>query len=376
MSDISVIIPAYNRAELIGETLRSLLNQTIPAKEIIVVDDGSTDGTAEAAKREFSVFRDQFSGRSNIQNPTFKILRHANAGPGAARNRGLKEATGEFIHFFDSDDIAAPNKHEVQLRALLETGADIAYGPWVMGRFMPPAYEFGCDTAKKGKHINIIQTKNWRFVPSGPVLQQTGIPTGCLTKALLTNWSIVPHACLFRRSIIDKVHGFPSHIHIGEDQLMFLRCLLVGAKVVHSLGTLELYRLGTENKLTMTGKPSSNRSLDYAFFLIDAQRDCLGKGFTDPANWFLFAHRAWKELQNLEVSESQGQTKVSPQSEAVKKNLLKICSNFPHHLLCIYDFLNQKQGGIKQRLGIPRVHPNAKSKWMSFEWCELFNEKT
>jgi len=57
MPEISVIIPAYNRAELIGETLRSLLKQTIPAKEIILVDDGSTDGTVESAEREFSVFR-------------------------------------------------------------------------------------------------------------------------------------------------------------------------------------------------------------------------------------------------------------------------------------------------------------------------------
>ena len=70
-----------------------------------------------------------------IQNSTFKILHQANAGPGAARNRGLAESTGEFVHFFDSDDIAAPNKHEVQLEALLRTGADIAYGPWVKGRF-------------------------------------------------------------------------------------------------------------------------------------------------------------------------------------------------------------------------------------------------
>ena len=70
MPEISVIIPAYNRAELIGETLRSLLKQTIPAKEIILVDDGSTDGTVESAEREFSVFRDQFSGnsKSSIQN--------------------------------------------------------------------------------------------------------------------------------------------------------------------------------------------------------------------------------------------------------------------------------------------------------------------
>ena len=83
--------------------------------------------------------RAQFSATStsSIQHPILKILHQASAGPGAARNRGLAESTGEFVHFFDSDDIAAPNKHEVQLRALLETGADIAYGPWVNGHFAP-----------------------------------------------------------------------------------------------------------------------------------------------------------------------------------------------------------------------------------------------
>ncbi len=332
MTSISLIIPSYNRAGLIVQTLKSLFNQTTPAKEIIVVDDGSTDGTAEAVEGVFSVFSDQFSAKSNIQNPIFKILRQDNAGPGAARNRGLAEATGEFIHFFDSDDIAAPNKHEVQLRALLETGADIAYGPWVKGRFAAPMADSGWLIAKGGGAaldarrstlddaghsrsecsevfegpsssslgsgpansppvrapgvpasasssvlISDISGSKfscpWSFEPEGPVLQARGLPKGDLVRALLTNWSIVPHACLFRRSILERVGGFPEDIWVGEDQLLFLRCLLAGAKVVHTPGTMVFYRLGDAGKLTESKEGQRRRTVDWGRFLLKAKKE-------------------------------------------------------------------------------------------------------
>jgi len=345
-ANISVIIPAYNRAGLIGETLRSLLNQTLPAKEIIVVDDGSTDGTAEKTLEAFENWkletgnlkkdgRKQFSGnsKSNIQNPTFKVLRQANAGPGAARNRGLAEATGEFIHFFDSDDIAAPNKHEVQLEALLRTGADIAYGPWVKGRFaskeaqMVAGDEFHAEARRRGDFkLTTEDTENTEeeaalslgkpsgaaftnpftselardsentsitpcasapayrfsgfkfqisgFSAIGPVIQARGLPEGYLVWALLTNWSIVPHACLFRRSILEKADGFPEDIWVGEDQLLFLRCLLAGAKVVHTPETMVFYRVGDDpGKLTATGAAQKRHARDWGRFLLSAKKE-------------------------------------------------------------------------------------------------------
>lgn len=370
IADTSVIIPAYNRAELIVETLRSILNQSVSAKEIIVVDDGSTDETAEAAEREFSVFSEQFSVKANIQKPTFKILRQENAGPGAARNRGLAEATGEFIHFFDSDDIASPNKHAVQLRALLETGADIVYGPWCKGRFVNLTTE-NSEEMRGVKTDVETQVCAWagrqNFVPKGPVLQADGLPEGDLVRALLTNWSIVPHACLFRRSILERVGGFPEDIWVGEDQLLFLRCLLAGAKVVHTTGTMVFYRVGNDlGKLTAAGTAQKRHARDWGKFLIKANQEVTRKGkhlttkltrstrgpasyllpVTDkPSAWFAFRLRAYEAWRDLEKFFPKGE-------DELKKELLGIWRRniFSGFRFSVSGFLLRKLGGTKLRV--------------------------
>lgn len=266
---ISVIIPAFNRAELLGATLRSLLGQTVPATEIIVVDDGSTDGTDRVAEAFGSPVR---------------VVRQDNAGPGAARNRGFKESSGDFIHFFDSDDIALPNKHEVQLHALAKSGADIAYGPWVKGKITATT-----------------------FTPENHVLQQRGLPHGDQIQALLTNWSMVPHACLFRRQIVEQSRGFPEDLLVAEDQLMYLNCLLAGAKVVHSPGTLELYRVGEAGKITESTGAATRRARDWAKFLLKA-RDACHTRQVHPEHWFGFRQRCWQaaaELNAIQPAETQ-----------------------------------------------------------------------
>jgi glycosyltransferase involved in cell wall biosynthesis len=104
MPIVSVIIPTYNRAHLIGATLRSVCAQTFPQYEILVVDDGSTDGTEEllAGLRERVVYR-----------------RVAHGGASAARNSGLEMACGEFVAFLDSDDLWDPRFLEATLQALV-----------------------------------------------------------------------------------------------------------------------------------------------------------------------------------------------------------------------------------------------------------------
>lgn len=103
MPKVSVIIPTYNREKLIGRAIESVLAQTHPAYEIIVVDDGSTDGTKSALA--------PFNGK-------IKYVHQANAGIAGARNRGIQESGGEYIAFLDSDDYWAPEKLAEQVRVL------------------------------------------------------------------------------------------------------------------------------------------------------------------------------------------------------------------------------------------------------------------
>ena len=105
----SVVIPTFNRKELLAEAVESALAQDCGNVEVIVVDDGSTDGTEAlvAEKRE-----GEWKGRD------VKFLRQANAGASAARNAGLAAARGEFIQFLDSDDLLFPSKISTQTALL------------------------------------------------------------------------------------------------------------------------------------------------------------------------------------------------------------------------------------------------------------------
>ena len=112
MTSVTVVVPTYNRAAYLDETLRSILAQTSPPDEVIVVDDGSTDDTPAVCARQAGMVR---------------YIRQENSGlPAVARNRGIAEAKGTWIAFCDSDDVWRPQKLEVELAALEATGAQWA----------------------------------------------------------------------------------------------------------------------------------------------------------------------------------------------------------------------------------------------------------
>lgn len=114
MSDlgISVIVPTFNRARMLGRAVRSVLDQLSPLDELLVVDDGSTDNTAELI--------------ASMAHPLMRYLRQTRGGAGAARNRGIAEARGQLVAFVDSDDEYLPGKLELQ-RRLMQARPDVLF---------------------------------------------------------------------------------------------------------------------------------------------------------------------------------------------------------------------------------------------------------
>ena len=113
---VSALIPTYNRSCYVHRAILSVLAQTVPVDEVIVVDDGSTDGTAERIGHKFD---------GNV-----RVVRQANQGVSGARRRAVLEAKGEWIAFLDSDDEWVPDRNRILLRAVEQVPADVA---WIFG---------------------------------------------------------------------------------------------------------------------------------------------------------------------------------------------------------------------------------------------------
>ncbi|MDR1952212.1 MAG: glycosyltransferase [Elusimicrobiota bacterium] len=111
---ISVIVPVYNVEKYLSQCLENLIYQTYKNLEIIIVDDGSTDGS--------HLVYEKYAAK----DPRIKIVKQANKGPSGARNAGMKQAHGEYIYFMDSDDYIDLDYYEKMIKAAIDTQADIA----------------------------------------------------------------------------------------------------------------------------------------------------------------------------------------------------------------------------------------------------------
>lgn len=186
MPQVSVIIPTYNRKTYVQETIDSVLAQIFTDYEVIVIDDGSTDGTGEALQARYG--------------DRITYIWQENQGESAARNLGIEKAKGEFIAFLDSDDIWLPHKLKKQ----------VAY----MENHPLVDLLFGCN--------RLIDQDGRPIESSAPSNYQAMVP---FDKTILYFWNPIggPSTTLIRKSRLDWVGGFDPTIKFGEDWDLWFR---------------------------------------------------------------------------------------------------------------------------------------------------------
>ena len=193
---VSVIIPAYNAEKWIAQSVASAIRQTWKNIEIIVVDDGSSDGTAEIA--------------SSTRDVRVTLVSQKNAGAAAARNRGLREARGDFIQYLDADDLLGEDKLELQLNALNTSPLrSIASCPWL---------RFVHDQAAAELHPEPV----WA-VPN---------PIDWLVGSLDGGGMMQPGAWLTPRAVADTAGPWNESLTLHDDGEYFTRVLLASSRNV------------------------------------------------------------------------------------------------------------------------------------------------
>lgn len=243
MSLVSIIVPAYNQARYLGLAVQSVLNQTYPELEVIIVDDGSTDDTAVVA-RGFSDAR-------------VRYVHQANRGLSGARNTGLRQARGEFLTFLDSDDLFLPDK----LARLVAEFERYPEAGLAAGQAVP--------VDQHGQRIGKIFDSR---LPEDPAQLVLGNPLHVGSVMLRRFWQ-------------ERVGFFDESLRSYEDWDMWLRLARVGCPMTSVAHPVSLYRFHTA-QMTRDG-----RQMTTANFAV------LEKVFGDP---HLPEH--WQRLRPLAYS--------------------------------------------------------------------------
>ncbi len=248
---VSVIIPTYNRCAMVRQAIESVLVQTYRNFELIVVDDGSEDGTAERLTGYGSSVRIYFQPRRGVA---------------AARNRGVTHATGVYLAFLDSDDLWLPRKLEVQIAFMQKR----------------PSVEI-CQTEEVWiRHGARVNPKKKHRKPSGEIF-----------RASLELCLVSPSAVMMKRDLFDTLGGFDETLPACEDYDLWLRVarshavpLITGPLVIkrgghpdqlsRSIWGLDRFRVAALQKLLSSGLDGERR--DWVLEVLRRKATILSRG--------------------------------------------------------------------------------------------------
>ena len=223
---VSVIIPAYNVAPYVGETLDSVFKQSFTDYEVILVNDGSLDTT------ELEHALEPYAGG-------LRYFEQENAGASAARNQGLRAAQGDFIAFIDADDLWLPNYLEEQLKFLREHNCDLVCADAMMFGESPHAGRTYMD---------------WLMETAPPVGEVTFLDLVSAERSLITSGVVARRKLIFEAGLFDE--ALPN----AQDFDLWLRLARQGARLAYHRKVLLRYRCRL-NSLTGDATNSVTREL-------------------------------------------------------------------------------------------------------------------
>ncbi len=206
---ISIIIPAYNASKFITETIDSVMNQSFINWELLIIDDGSKDNTAEIAQK--------YAERDNRIN----VFKQVNSGVSVARNKGLENSTGNYICFLDADDVLNPDNLEIKLNSLVQNNWDTVYS--------------ACELIdQESRSLN--KTITGYSAPSiKDILELKG------------NYITAPSGFLYKKTIFETTGGFEPKLSNNADQELFVRILHNNFKIGYIPQPLWKYRIHNSN---------------------------------------------------------------------------------------------------------------------------------
>ena len=347
MPSVSVIIPTYNRARLLQEAVASALAQTSSVHEIIIVDDGSTDNTADVV---------------SSMPPKVLYIHQQNSGLSAARNRGAAIATGEYLAFLDSDDLWEPEKLEIQL-AVLQSCPGVMWGVT------------NCSII----NIDGSIAKNQGFEALFPLFKETGIPpknffaqflrevkikvgdnsvqafVGDMFGPLFYGNFCSPVSLLIHRELWDRLGGFDELFRVAEETEFFHRLAGVAQGAIVMAPLIRVRRghdsiISSKNtiRLIQNALISIDRAAQYRQVLATFEKVSYLEG-----KQRLQTSLAWAYLTNLDRKGARNVISTMAPSwwRQYRNVLIYIASFFPGTMLRllhqIKQFLRQVTRGIE-----------------------------
>lgn len=218
---VSVLIPCYNAGRYIGETLESVFQQTWQNIEVIVVDDGSKDNSADVIR--------------SFRRPSLKLVEQANRGQTAALNACLDHARGDLVQYLDADDLIAPDKIALQIARLMNAPRAVASAEW--GRF----YKTPDKT---------------RFIPESTWTDLDPVDWLSLSRAGGLGM-MFPALWLIPMPIVRVIGPWREDLSLNNDAEYFTRILLAADRVLFCPGARCYYRSGLAGSLSGRKSPTA-----------------------------------------------------------------------------------------------------------------------